>query len=121
MKTKSITNKINYFINLVNSWHKKYEITLTGADTEKLNILKSDLDAAQSLQKEVQTLKDTLKSRKKDLKNAVIKLKEDKSEFKKVVKNIKKAAKKIKAVDKPKVVIPVKKKSSGRGKKKSKK
>jgi hypothetical protein len=121
MKTKTLNNTINYFMNLINSWHKKYEIRLSEEDTKKLNTLKSDLDAALILQKEVLTLKDTLKARKKELENGIEKLKADKSEFKKAVKSIKKADKKIKAADKAKAVIPVKKRSSGKSKKKSKK
>ncbi len=92
MKTKTLNNKINSYINLINSFHRKYEISVAGQNTEKLNTLETDLEAVLALQKDVQTLKDSLKTKKKELETGIEKLKQDKSEFKKALKSFKKSA-----------------------------
>ncbi len=113
MKTKTLNNKINSYVNLINSFHRKYEISVAGQNTEKLNTLEADLEAVLALQKDVQTLKDSLKTKKKELENGIEKLKQDKSEFKKALKSFKKSARIAGAKTKTKTPNPSGKKSFG--------
>jgi septation ring formation regulator EzrA len=128
MKTKSLDNKINAFIQKIESLRKKGIKEQTEGVKEAFKVLETELDSTLRLQNEVQSLKTSLRDKKKDLETGIKKLQKSSDAIKiarKKEKSVYKASRTEKVTPKPaELETPVssknKKKNAKPGKKMAK-